>query len=31
MIQEVQMDWTMPLGPAVEASCVSSVIWAEAS
>lgn len=31
MIQEVQIDWTMPRGPAVAASCVSSVMWAEAS
>lgn len=30
-IHEVQIDCTMPFGPAVDASCVSSVIWAEAS
>ncbi len=30
-IQEVQMERTMPFGPAVDASCVSSVMWAEAS
>jgi hypothetical protein len=30
-IHEVQMDCTIPFGPAVDASCVSSVIWAEAS
>lgn len=31
MIQDVQMDCTMPRGPATAASWVSSVIWAEAS
>jgi len=30
-IHDVQIDWTIPFGPAVDASCVSSVIWAEAS
>lgn len=30
-IHDVQIDWTMPLGPAVDASWVSSVMWAEAS
>ncbi len=30
-IHEVQIDRTMPLGPAVDASCVSSVMCAEAS
>lgn len=30
-IQDVQMDCTMPRGPATAASWVSSVIWADAS
>lgn len=30
-IHEVQMDCTIPLGFTVDASCVSSVMWAEAS